>query len=80
MGEQRLVVRGLLLEQCFVTNEAPFRFPELILVPFESQKRDLQLCNCPRASGKQGGIFSADYLLGTFLQKVGGFGTLFCHQ
>ena len=25
-------------------------------------------------------VFSANYLLGTFLQKVDGFGTLFCHQ
>ena len=54
-----LVVRGLFLEHCFVTNEAPFRFPEVILVPFEPQKRDLQLWNCPRASAKQGGcLFS----------------------
>ena len=44
---------------CFVTNEAPFRFPEVILVPFEPQKRDLQLWNWPRASAKQGGcLFS----------------------
>ena len=42
-------------EHCFVTSEAPFRFPEVILVPIEPQKRDLQLWNCPRASAKQGG-------------------------
>ena len=63
------------LKPCFVTSEAPFRFPEVILVPIEPQKRDLQLWNWPRASTKQGGC-----LFGTFLQKVGGFGTLFCHQ
>ena len=40
-NKQRLVVRGLFSEHCFVTNEAPFRFLESILVPFESQKRDL---------------------------------------
>ena len=28
----------------------------------------------------KGVVFSANYLFGTFLQKVGGFGTLFCHQ
>ena len=29
------------LQHCFVTSEPAFRFPEVILVPFESQKRDL---------------------------------------
>ena len=48
------MVRGLFLEHCFGTSEAPFRFPEVILVPFEPQERDLQLWNCPRASAKQG--------------------------
>ena len=52
---QGLVVRGLFLEHCFVTNAAPFMFPEVILVPFEPQKRDLQLWNWPRASTRQGG-------------------------
>ena len=41
--KQRLVVRGLFLGHCFVTSEAPFRFPEVILVPFEPQKNDLQV-------------------------------------
>ena len=46
--------RGLFLEHCFVTNEAPFRFPVVILVPFEPQKRDLQVWNGLRASNMQG--------------------------
>ena len=47
------------LGHCYVTSEAPFRFPEVILVPFESQNRDLRLWDCPRASAKQGGcLFS----------------------
>ena len=55
------------LEHCFVTSEAPFRFPELILVPIERQKRDLQLWNCPRASAKQGGcLFSELHFLNVF--------------
>ena len=27
------------MEHCFVTSEAPFKFPEVILVPFEPQKK-----------------------------------------
>ena len=38
------------LEPCFVTNGVAFRFPELIVVPFEPQKRDLQFLTCPRTS------------------------------
>ena len=59
---QGLVVRGLFLEHCFVTNEAPFRFPELILVPLESQKGDLQFYIGPRASNKQGGCLFSELL------------------
>ena len=59
--KQGLVVRGLFLEHCFVTNEAPFRFPEVILVPIEPQKRDLHLWNCPRASAKQGGCLLNEF-------------------
>ena len=28
---------------CFVTNEVPSRFPELLMIPSESEKRDLIL-------------------------------------
>ena len=61
-NKQRLVVRGLFWEHCFVTNEAPFKFPELILVPFESQKRDLQFYIGPMASNKQGGCLFSELL------------------
>ena len=38
------------LEPCFVTSGVAFRFPELIVVPFEPQRRDLQILTCPRTS------------------------------
>ena len=56
------MVRGLFLEHCFVANEEPFKFPELILVPFESQTRDLQFYIGPRASNKQGGCLFSELL------------------
>ena len=74
------MVRGLFLEHCFVTNEAPFRFPEVILVPFDRKK---EIYNFAIGLGLQlskGVVFSANYLFETFLQTFGGFGTLFCHQ
>ena len=37
---QGLVVRGLFLEHCFVTNEAPLRFPELLMPQMESPRQD----------------------------------------
>ena len=71
------MVRGLFLEHClehcFVTNAAPFRFPEVILVPFEPQKRDLQLGIVLGLQLSKGVVFSANYLFGTCLQKFGGF-------
>ena len=68
--KQRLVVRGLFLEHRFVTNEAPFRFPELILVSFELQKRDLQFWTCPRASAEQGGCLFCKLLFWNVFTKV----------
>ena len=38
------------LEPCFAINGVAFRFPELIVVPFEPQKIDLQFFTCPRTS------------------------------
>ena len=57
------------LGPCFVTSEAPFRFPEVILVPFERKE---EIYNFGIGLGLQlskGVVFSANYLLGTFLQK-----------
>ena len=41
------------LAHCFVTNEVFWRFPELLMVPIESSRRDLQSGNGPGASGAQ---------------------------
>ena len=55
------------MEHGFVTNEAPFRFPELILVPFESQKEIYNFILVPARQRSKGVVFLANYFLGTFL-------------